>query len=302
MMSSSMSGFLTEYLNYSAPVGVPLRYDICPFCGEKISSKGFVVTKTRRGFVMFCHRCHAKKFIGSGTPPYSDCLRTAKEAMSKTSTWTLRRHDSANSRGPQVRECDVQFVKLPLDVTKELPTRAQLWLRKYHVTQEEINKYNICWSEMYQRLVLPVYRGGRLVYWQGRYFGTNQDSPKYINTRNKRTEVWFDTGGDDETHTVVLVEDILSAIAVSRVSGYRAVALLGCFISDEMISRLQSEGRQICVWFDLDKQCKSHRYTKRLNVFGIKAKSIITTKDPKEYTPTEIKEFLEGKSSITSTT
>lgn len=280
-----------EYLDTHQPVGQAVRYAHCPFCNEDVGRKGFIVTRTERGFIMFCHRCHAKKFVRGKTPGITRCLRTAKEAMSSPSTWCLRKRRLTRSSGPESRNCDVQFVTLPYDVTRELPTRAQLWLNQYNVTKEEIQKYNFMWSESYERLILPVYRGGSLVYWQGRYFGNNSGSPKYINTRSKRTEVWFDTGGANES-TLVLVEDILSAIAVSRVPGYRAVALLGCFLSDEMLTRLQSEGKQVCVWLDLDKQCKSRRYSKRLNAFGIKARSIITTKDPKEYTPTKIEEFL----------
>lgn len=299
--ASTTKYILDKYLDRSQPIGEAVRHADCPFCNTRIGRKGFIVTRTARGFLMFCHRCHAKRFIRCGTPSFSDCLRTAKEAMSSTSTWTLRKHanrkpsSTTNQRGDYLN-CDVQIVRLPLDVTRELPTRAQMWLKKYNVTQEEINIYNFLWSETYQRLVLPVYRGGRLVYWQGRYFGTNPNSPKYINTRNKRTEVWFDTGGTD-AHTVVLVEDILSAIAVSRVSGYRAVALLGCYLSDTMIARLQSEGKQVCVWLDLDKQSKSRRYSKRLQVFGLTAKSVVTPKDPKEYTPEQIEGFLTGDTS-----
>lgn len=296
--ASTTKYILDKYLDRSQPIGEAVRYADCPFCNTRIGRKGFIVTRTARGFLMFCHRCHAKRFIRCGTPSYSDCLRTAKEAMSSTSTWTLRRHANRSSSSTHTQRgdtlnCDVQFVRLPHDVTRELPTRAQMWLKKYNVTQEEINTYNFFWSNQYERLILPVYKSGKLVYWQGRYFGMREQAPKYINTRNKRTEVWFDTGGTD-AHTVVLVEDILSAIAVSRVSGYRAVALLGCYLSDVMIARLQSEGKQVCVWLDLDKQSKSRRYSKRLQVFGLTARSVVTPKDPKEYTPEQIRGFLEG--------
>ena len=169
---------------------------------------------------------------------------------------------------------------------------ALLWLAKYNVTPEEIKKYNINYSPYFERLILPVYdRHGRLTYWQGRYFGKDIGTqPKYYNTRSSRGEIWFDTGGDSSI--IVVVEDILSALSVAR-AGYRAFALLGSYVSDNLIRKLQSEGKQVCVWLDLDKQCASMQYTKRLNVFGVEAKTIVTTEDPKEYLPDRIKKEVE---------
>lgn len=297
-----LSTTLREYLDPTQQIGKAVRHSFCPFCNDTVGRKGFIVTRTERGYVMFCHRCHAKRFVRSKTPGVTDCLRISKEAVRKNSTWTLRKHVKKQVEPLETKDCDVQFVSLPFDTTRELPTRARLWLSKYNISQQEIDAYNFLWSNSYSRLILPVYKAGKLVYWQGRYFGEDTTQPKYINTRNKRTEVWFDTGGVDGYSTIVLCEDILSAIAISRVPGYRAVALLGCYLSDEMLVRLQSEGRQVCLWLDLDKRATSYRYSKRLKEFGLNAKSVVTPKDPKEYKPEQIREFLEGKQQSNSDT
>ena len=272
---------INTYLNYDQPIGSTRRYGKCPFCGT-VKRLGFVVTRTTTGFVCWCHGCHKSYGVGGSTPPRSECLRTAGELKARM-ILDRRKHKKATGEQTITRAS----VFLPYDITDELPTSALVWLRMYNVTQQEIQKYGLCWSPKYDRLVLPVRdENGKLVYWQGRYFGHDKCQPKYINTRSSRGNVWFDTGGDCKT--VVLVEDILSAIAVSRTGEARAIALLGSFISDNLIVKLLSEDRQVCVWLDRDKWCESLAFTKRLNVFGITAKTISTTKDPKCYKPVTI--------------
>ena len=273
---------LNKYLSKQQDIGTSVRYTECPFCRERVSRKGFVVTRTPKGYLCWCHRCHQSYKTGGKTPGLKDCLRIANEQKSKK-TWPLRKHDNHQP----VKGVRKAIVALPFDVTNEIPIVARLWLMKYHITQEEVQKYGICWSPSLSRLILPVRDScGRLLYWQGRYFGSDDNQPKYYNTKTTRKEVWFDTGGDSPV--IVLTEDILSAIAVARTSSYRAVALLGSYVSDDLILKLLSEGKQVCVWLDLDKRCQSVKYSKRLQVFGINAKSIVTKLDPKEYTPQQI--------------
>lgn len=277
---------LQTYLDYQQPLGTTVRHGTCPFCGP-VGRKGFVVTRKPTGFICWCHRCHKSYGVKSGTPSRTQCLRIADGQMHKIQN--LRKCGLSGLRRQAI---DVEekkaFISLPFDVTKVIPMNALLWLAKYHVTSEEIKRYNISYSPYFERLILPVYdRHGRLVYWQGRYFGKDSSGthPKYYNTRSSRGEIWFDTGGD--SNIIVVVEDILSALSVAR-AGYRAFALLGSYVSDNLIRKLQSEGKQVCVWLDLDKQCASMQYTKRLNVFGVQAKTIVTTEDPKEYLPDRI--------------
>lgn len=280
---------MQTYLNYNQPIGSTKRYGKCPFCGT-VKRLGFVVTRTTTGFVCWCHGCHKSYGSGGATPSYRECLRVSGELKARMILNPRKRNQSASTLS--LREANAQTVTkssvhLPYDITDELPTSALVWLRMFGVTQQEIQKYGLCWSPKYDRLVLPVRdENGKLVYWQGRYFGLDKRQPKYINTRCSRGNIWFDTGGDSQI--TVLVEDILSALAVFRTGKARAIALLGSFISDNLIVKLLSEGKQVCVWLDRDKRCESIAFTKRLNVFGVTAKTISTVKDPKCYKPTTI--------------
>jgi hypothetical protein len=283
---------LTPYLDKSSPVGTLVRYNHCPFCGHDVGRAGFIVTRKPRGYIMWCHRCHAKRYVGtSSVPSKQECLRIGGEAKNRI----LSNHQLRKCANPPT-EITVS-VQLPADCVPVIPTEAIQWLSKYRITPAEIVQYGFQYSHYRQRLILPVYdsTSGDLIYWQGRYFGTDATAPKYHNIKSKRTKVWFDTGGDFENVTI-LCEDILSAIAIHRSNGYRAIALLGCFVSDELITLLQSEGRQVIVWLDPDKRCEAVKYAKRLCVLGVPSRAVITaTKDPKEYTPLEVYNFIHSK-------
>ena len=272
---------IQTYLDYNQTIGSTRRYGKCPFCGT-IKRLGFVVTRTTTGFICWCHGCHKSYGVGGSIPSRKECLRVSGELKARMIQNPRKRVPSASTQ-----TVTRSSVFLPYDITDMLPTSALVWLRMYGITQQEITKYGFCWSPKYDRLVLPVRdENGKLVYWQGRYFGLDKRQPKYINTKSSRGNVWFDTGGDFPV--TVLVEDILSAIAISRTGKARAIALLGSFISDNLIIKLLSEDRQVCVWLDRDKRCDALVFTKRLNVFGITAKTISTVKDPKCYKPVTI--------------
>lgn len=271
---------LSKYLMQVKDYGMPTRFSTCPFCGP-VSSKGFVVTRTHKGYIMWCHRCHKKSFEASALPSFATCLSLYRSR-------NVPRDTSTTSK--------VNRVELPRDIVYTLPVICQIWLSKYSVTQEEVAAYKFGWSQSLQRLILPVYDSkGTLIYWQGRYFGTNANQRKYLNISMKRKDVWFDTQNVDpidtsSTFSTVVVEDIISAIAVRR-SGSRAIALLGSYLGDDLILAVLSEGRQVVVWLDPDKMRESIKSSRRLRALGVKAKSVLNCKtDPKLVTPKQMKE------------
>lgn len=278
---------LSFYLRNEAnqPVGSTKRYNKCPNCG-RVSRHGFIVTVKPSGVVCWCHACHFKSGkSNTGAPSFSTCLLTARNLRNKVN----KRFNQTNAASGETVEYFRKKANLPLDLTSELPAVARCWLSLYGVTDKEINEFGFCWSQRLSRLILPVKdKLGRVVFWQGRYFGPDgTKNPKYINTTCSKRQAWFEVG-NPKSGVIVLVEDILSALAVARGGKYRALALLGSFVSDEVILKLLSEGRQVCVWLDLDKMCENLAFTKRLNVFGIPACSIVTNKDPKCYKPSFI--------------
>ena len=304
---------LSVYCDNHADLHVPVRYNKCPFCNHNVSAKGFVVTRTPKGFLMWCHRCHSKKFVTTGMPSISECIETTSEVLAHSkSSWlgNILQCSTSNAASvldntPAPDSQEITYtVQLPSDCTDVglMPVQARLWLAKYGITLAEINKWGFCYSPIRERLILPVRdASGNVIFWQGRYFGHDASAPKYHNVRSKRESIWFDTGCDWENAPLItiLCEDILSAIAINRENGYRAIALLGCYVSDALMKQLQSEGRQVLVWLDPDKRCEAMKYAKRLTAnFGLTASAVVNPrydKDPKEYSPALIKELVDAK-------
>ncbi len=232
---------------------------------------------------MYCHNCKQTAFVRTEgkryTPPKSDVIKRIKQRKS-----------------PDVINRTRDYVSLPRDTNKEFSIDGLMWLRKYGITDAEIETYNIGWSDTYQRVILPVYKEGSLVYWQGRYVGDNPAESKYLNVITSKHGVFFSTNGDNSSNTIVIVEDILSAIAIQR-SGFRAIALLGSNLPDYVIHSLINEASlhetlQVKVWLDSDKKLDSIKYSSRLNTFNIKSTWVSTVLDPKCYTAEQIIEHL----------
>ena len=86
----------------------------------------------------------------------------------------------------------------------------------------------------------------------------------------------------------MIVEDILSAIKVGRVSN--SISLLGAYIQDSLALSLR--GYTIYIWLDSNKYTESLKYLRRFRSFGIDCRIIHTDKDPKCYDTLEIEERL----------
>lgn len=269
---------LDKYLSSDAPLEQSLRFDKCPFCGHHVRSKGFVVTRTKRGYKMWCHRCHATRFVKSGTPGLAS-VRADLHAR----TVPAPHHEQKQSYSYKV--------ELPKDFTNVIPNAGVVWLTSYGVTQDEARSFNFGYSPSLERLILPVYDASdNLVYWQGRNLSTDTTRYKYQSVQAPKSHVWFEVNKD--SRTTVIVEDILSALAVAR-GGYSAIALLGSYVNDVLVTHLNAKGGRVRVWLDSNKRRESCNYSKRLRSLGLQASSILLADlDPKEYSPEDVKRFV----------
>lgn len=269
---------LTEFMDMSAPLDVPIRQPYCPFCEpDKVTSHGFVVTRRRNGFSMWCHRCHTKRFIRTTSP--------SPVLVSKY----IREKQEGNKQESVVK----RNITLPSDFTTDIPASGLLWLRTYGVTDEEIKQRRFGYSPSLDRLILPVFREEGLVFWQGRNLSADTTRPKYLNVRSSRSDVVMMINRGSSK--VVVVEDILSCLAVSR-AGYSCVALLGSYVNFDLIKPVLSVfgmDKQYRIWLDSDKRKESCKYAKQLSAVGIRATPIVLpNKDPKEYTYEQIQHIL----------
>ena len=190
--------------------------------------------------------------------------------------------------GKETQE-DNHAISLPGGITQVLPERALAWLYKYSLTDHDIKLNNILWSEYHQRIIFPIIISGTLMGWIGR--SVDPDVVPKVYTRGKLHEIIYILG-NTKASRIVVVEDIVSAIRVSTTEGCAVSPLFGSHLSKRNMLLLDKFYDQLVIWLDKDKEKESVKFAKIARDFGIKARSVITDKDPKEYSNSEILSFL----------
>ena len=184
-----------------------------------------------------------------------------------------------------------KLIMPPEDVTKLIGARGWMWLKKYGIMEKEVE--DCLWSDSKQWLIFPIYsnHGNKiLIAWQARNFHPIRYKPKYI-TYGPVGDILHIIG--QPSNKIILVEDILSAIKVGR-SLCQAMPLFGSNISLRLLTRLQERFKYLGIWLDMDKAKESLKSKLRASQLKFeKVFSIITEKDPKDYTNEEIKTKLQ---------
>lgn len=87
--------------------------------------------------------------------------------------------------------------------------------------------------------------------------------------------------------SLVVVEDVVSAIKVSRVA--RAIPLFGSHLPTEwMVKIIKERPKRVFIWLDNDKWTESMKFTAKMNTLAPICKSVRTEEDPKVYDETQI--------------
>jgi hypothetical protein len=157
------------------------------------------------------------------------------------------------------------------------------WLLSYGITLNEIVKYNFQWCTDNGTLIL-LNTGS---YWQGRSFKSY--GPKYLSHGPKPLTVY------GKSATIILTEDILSAIKVSRNQLVCSAPLLGSSLASNFEEELVNNYQTVYVWLDRDKAKNAIKIKNRLKSLGLESKAIITNLDPKEYNNKEIEQWLKNR-------
>ena len=195
-----------------------------------------------------------------------------------------------NSRQSSLQGLPVQ---LPSDYTCILPSIALDWLRKYGLTDDELNQNHVGWSESYHRIIFPVYDESRnLLMWQGRLCLT---PAKIAPQRSKyftegSVEEAFAIYGRQSALPVCVVEDVVSAIKVGRTMA--ALCLWGSELSLRRIRVLSKMYENLFIWLDWDKAHHAAKCALKARPYFTTVSGIYTQKDPKEYSTEEITQWI----------
>lgn len=177
---------------------------------------------------------------------------------------------------------------LPDDCRYALDKRAEAWLKKYGLTDQEIRDNKLMWSPRKELLIFPIIIDGEMVMWQGRYFGSNPDYPKY-NTQGfpKGGGVYYILGTGER---LVLVEDVVSAIKVGRVAS--ALPLFTNNLNSKQAIHLARYYEHVVIWLDPNMREHSLKLQRRLELFFKTVRVVYSDYDPKAHSDREIRELL----------
>lgn len=175
------------------------------------------------------------------------------------------------------------LVYLPEDSTTDFPSVALSWIEQYELGRNDLLSHHVVWSEERKRLIFPVFGSEGLLAWQGRSFNPKE---RKWDTRGDLKTIFHILGKGD---SIVLVEDIVSAIKLSRIT--RAMPLFGNNVGTERFKRLKllcKEKEAVYIWLDPDMRTKSVVEARRGIMCGLNVHPIFSEHDPKEHSYDEI--------------
>lgn len=237
-------------------------------CGE---GDCLIVSRDRRGYSAYCFRCGGKGFV-----PLSLSLAERIENLREASKADDEARYSITLPTPKVID------------PQAWPRYARLWLYKSGFSNDDITRLGFYYNERLDRVVMPVYNGTELVYWQAR--GFSADRPKYINPSIDRQKLVakYGSGGP----AVVLTEDNLSAYKVGKVC--EAWSLMGTTLTDSVLADLIGLGKPVLIMLDPDAGGTKGLLgmARRLGAVGLKFVDARMTRDPKRHSLQEIREWI----------
>jgi hypothetical protein len=170
-----------------------------------------------------------------------------------------------------------------------IPYDPLYWLKTYGITDAEIKLYGIRWNPKLKNkqwdgelgaLAMPIFENGRVVCVSYRLF--TPGVTKSV-TLGYRTYKPLDRQEAEPIlhNTVVVVEDYVSAVKVSR--HCPCIPLLGTSFPDEALLNASKTFSNVLYWLDEDKLMVAASYQMKTSLIGCNSSVISTMNDPKQY-------------------
>lgn len=264
-------------------------------CKEGAGKNKLYIKRTHDGHIVYhCKHCSFAGRFRASTPRYYENAGSGEVAASKRS--------GASDDG------EIYYGGSRICEFGGWPDAAKRWWLGYQLTVPEQREFQVFYHEGTDRVVIPVFNGQLLpCAYSGRLMKERTGAPKWITKKCRDTDVVASNPldlleyGSYAWSTLVIVEDLVSAIKVSRI--HRALPLMGTTLRHEQILSI-AEGRwewegidNVVVWLDNDgPQITLAALTIKKNLTSyVKDVRIVRDKqDPKYYTTAELKEVIGG--------
>lgn len=228
-----------------------------------------------------CPRCGSKDNLGLWSDGHVHCFGCGYYKGGDTTLAYVKEKVSPGARLGAI-------LQLPQDVSTYIPREPYEWL-KQALTDEEILKNRIGWSQSLEAIILPAHdKSGNLLLYQSRYFGNNKKVPKYL-TKGEKDGILF-TLGEHPSSRIVLVEDLLSAIVVSRVEN--SMPLWGATVSLGTLRKLSKQYHNLAIWLDQDKLKEAIQQIGIARLMFNNVEILTSEEDPKYQGEEELEKIL----------
>ena len=187
---------------------------ICPVCwGGRTKEKSFSITRIQTGFLYKCFRasCGKEGIVGA---------TLAHKKKDRVSTGLSKRYMG-------------DFGALPPLVYEE-------YFKKYDLSVETIQNQGICFATDIGRIHFPIYDYRGWIIGENLKAVSKTQKPKNLINKFNDVPLLHFPLGMDVGKTLVLVEDQVSAIKVSKL--YPCASLMGTSVSDEGLKLLKQIG------------------------------------------------------------
>lgn len=240
---------------------------VCPFCNAT-HERSFVIGKYSGGRVF--GKCYRAKCGQSYVFTKGEYVHTDNQPK-KVPVFTPREFD-------RLEDC----TKLPSCVVSKI-------YNDHKISEEQLQTEGVLWYPRKKSLVFPVYdkHGEQFGYMTKVFYKTesNKTAPKWITYFDRpTTRMHYPYGYSycDKYKSIVIVEDILSAIRLS--SFVRSVAILGTSLGDMQAVELSEHTDRLIIALDPDAIGKAYSMKKKYNsLFSGGIRVCILKDDPKDY-------------------
>ncbi len=188
-------------------------------------------------------------------------------------------------------------IKLPYDSERDgskWPPAARVFIYGGRLSQEQTDRLGAVYSPSVGRVLLPIHDWedeDRLIGWVSRKVKADDSRPKYLTEAIDNEKFFWYNKTLSTSDTLVITEDILSALRTSKY--FPSLALLGVYLKPSTLSIIKQYTKFI-IWLDNDNpQVKKQQLVlkKTLELLG-EVRIVHTEKDPKSHSDDEMKEVL----------
>lgn len=227
-----------------------------------------------------CPRCGSSDANAIYDDGGEHCFSCGRHMHGKTSGYVLAK---------EVDESD-PVITIPDDISHEYSQVCLDWVDQYDLKAVDLIRHNVKWSRKFNQLIFYYQHMDKpiIACSQARNFTAGRT--KYFNQGdvNNVLPIYY-YSKPMEASRLVLVEDAISAIKVSKDVWVDAMPLLGSHLPIHKLSKIPNKGyTDVSVWLDHDKYREALDIGDRLRYLGLTVRVIKTPSDPKFHNSDEI--------------